>query len=355
MNAHSHESAPAILNIPLLDRLRTASGFVSTADLAESNDRERLAADLDALEAFGFRIERHPYLGAAYRGPSPRLCPDQIEHELGTRRIGRRIAVWNRLGSTSDAAARGAGAAANDGLVILAEEQTTGRGQRGRSWSAPPRSCILMSVLLFPPSELSPIGRESAGGTAWLTALGAVATAGLVAEWTGCDARIKWPNDVRVDGRKVAGILVERVIRPRDGSAASEPETAVVVGVGLNVNLGVDDLAPELRGKATSLRILSGGGSFDRSELVRDLIRRLDRWYDEGVRDGPSSLNAAWRGLSEHLGRRVRVTTPLQTLAGRLVDLDFQRGLTIDPSDETGSQGSCLVHVPISSVVALEG
>ncbi len=358
MNAHPHEPAPAILNIPLLDRLRTASGFVSTTELAESAGRGRVAADLDALEAFGFRIERHPYLGAAYRGPSSRLCPDQIEHELGTRRIGRRVAVWNRLGSTSDAAARGAGAAANDGLVVLAEEQTTGRGQRGRSWTAPPRSCILMSVLLFPPSELAPIGRESAAGGAWLTALGAVATAGLVADWTGGDARIKWPNDVRVDGRKIAGVLVERVIRPRDrdeSSSSAAVETAVVVGVGLNVNLGDDDLAPELRGRATSLRILGGGRTFDRSELARDLIRRLDRWYDQGVRDGPASLNAAWRDLSEHLGRRVRVTTPLQTLAGRLVDLDFQRGLTLDPTDELGLRTADLVSVPIGSVVALEG
>jgi BirA family transcriptional regulator, biotin operon repressor / biotin---[acetyl-CoA-carboxylase] ligase len=357
MNAHSHETAPAILNIPLLDRLRGASGFVSTANLVGRGGRERLDADLDALAAFGFEIERHPYLGAAYRGPSLRLCPDQIEHELGTRRIGRRIAVWSRLGSTNDAAARGAKASANDGLVVLAEEQTSGRGQRGRVWSAPPRSCILMSVLLFPPPELSPIGRESPTGSAWLTALGAVATAGLVADWTGRDARIKWPNDVRVDGRKIAGVLVERVIRPRDESttAEDEPETAVVVGIGLNVNLNEDDLPPELRGMATSLRILSDGRSFDRSELVRDLIRRLDRWYDQGIREGTSSLNAAWRGLSEHLGRRVRVTTPFQTLAGRLMDLDFHRGLALDPSEDPFDQGDGLVRVPIGSIVALEG
>ena len=351
MASFPEQSTPALENNPLLDRLRAAPGFVPVAALSEGDDRRRLAADLDALEAFGFGIERHPYLGAAYRGPSSRLCPDQIEHELGTRRIGRRIAVWNRLGSTNDVAARGARAAANDGLVVLAEEQTTGRGQRGRTWTAPPRSCILMSVLLFPPAELAPIGRDSSGGSAWLTALGAVATAELVAEWTGSDARIKWPNDVRVDGRKIAGVLVERVIRPRDDSGppssspSPEPETAAVVGVGLNVNLDVDDLDPELRARATSLRIL-GGASFDRSELVRDLIRRLDRWYDRGVSDGPSSLSAAWRGLSEHLGRRVRITTPARLLEGRLLDLDIQRGLIVD-------QGESLIQVPIASVVAL--
>ena len=116
----------------------------------------RVRADLDALAAFGFGIERHPYRGAAYAGPAERLCPDQIEHELATRWIGRRIAVWSRVASTNDLAAQAGTSASNDGLVVLAEEQTAGRGRRGRSWTAPPRSSILMSVLLFPPPASGP-------------------------------------------------------------------------------------------------------------------------------------------------------------------------------------------------------
>ena len=126
--------------------------FVPLVDLGE--DRAQVWEDLEALERFGFQIERHPYLGAAYRGPTCRLCPDQIEHGLKTRGIGRRIAVWNRVGSTNDLAARAGSTPANDGLVVLAEEQTAGRGQRGRIWTAPARSSILMSVLLFPPPRL---------------------------------------------------------------------------------------------------------------------------------------------------------------------------------------------------------
>ena len=117
-------------------------------------DLERVRGDLDALVAFGFGIEQHPYRGAAYVGPAERLCPDQIEHGLATRRIGRRIAVWNRVTSTNDLAARAGTSSSNDGLVVLAEEQTAGRGRRGRSWTAPPRSSILMSVVLFPPPHL---------------------------------------------------------------------------------------------------------------------------------------------------------------------------------------------------------
>ena len=159
------------LNIPLLDRLRAAEGdYVPLGELGP--DLKRLRFELDALATFGFGVEQHPYRGAAYRGPAERLCPDQIEHALATRRIGRRIAVWNRVTSTNDLAARAGTSPSNDGLVVLADEQTAGRGRRGRSWTAPPCSSILMSVVLFPPRHLAADVPEAAFGCAWLTALG---------------------------------------------------------------------------------------------------------------------------------------------------------------------------------------
>ena len=269
-------------------------------------------AELDELEAFGFTFERHPYHGVAYRGPSPRLCPDQIEWELNTRVIGRRVAVWNRVTSTNDLAARASVSSSNDGLVILAEEQSSGRGSRGRSWSAPSGSSILMSVLLFPPPAMA--------DPAWLTALGAVAVAEVVAGFDGLDARIKWPNDVRVGRRKLAGILVER-------------GQGTVLGIGLNVN--VEEFPEELRESATSLRTLLGR-PLDRSEVARTLIRRLDDHHAQATRSGADSLNDHYRRRSEHLGHEVEVGTATGTIVGRLVDLDLRAGLTLAlPSGET--------------------
>lgn len=330
---YSNPAAPATLNMELLDRLRGARGqFVPLVDLGE--DRAQVWEDLEALERFGFQIERHPYLGAAYRGPTCRLCPDQIEHGLKTRGIGRRIAVWNRVGSTNDLAARAGSTPANDGLVVLAEEQTAGRGQRGRIWTAPARSSILMSVLLFPPPRLPLPGREDPVGSAWLTALAAVATAEVVSDCTGCDARIKWPNDVRVKGRKIAGILVERALSPGasgypDGDGAPRPR-GVVIGIGLNVNLDLDTVPSELGARITSLATLAGGAVFDRSELARSLIERLDQWYWDVLALGPAALSGPWRARSEHLGSMVRVVTPGDQLCGRLIDLDLLRGLTLE-------------------------
>jgi len=298
------------VNVPLLLRLRDeGGGFVPIGELGD--DPASILADLDAIEAFGFAIERHPYRGVAYRGPAPRLCPDQIEWELGTKVVGRRVAVWNRVASTNDLAARAAASLANQGLVILAEEQTAGRGSRGRTWTAPAGSAVLMSVLLFPPAPLA--------DPAWLTALAAVAVAGVVSGATGRDARIKWPNDVRVDGRKVAGILVER-------------GRGTVVGIGLNVNLEADDFPPGLREAATSLRRLAGR-TLDRSDVVRDVIRALDALYDRAAAEGPESLHDAYRERSEHLGRAVEVATPAGPVLGRLVDLDLRSGLVVEQDD----------------------
>jgi BirA family biotin operon repressor/biotin-[acetyl-CoA-carboxylase] ligase len=314
------------VNVRLLHQLREADGaFVPYPALAGAAGAVAVGRDLDELEAFGFQIERHPYHGAAYRGHADRLCPDQIEFELGTRRVGRRVAVWNRVTSTNDLAARAAVSRANDGLVILAEEQTAGRGRRGRAWSAPPRASVLMSVLLFPPGPLA--------DPAWLTALGAVAVAEVASAWAGAVAAIKWPNDVRVDGRKLAGILVER-------------GTGAVVGIGVNANLGPDDLPFELRDTATSLRALTGA-TVDRSEFARALIRKLDALYDASMRTGPGVLSGPWRARSEHLGRVVSVSTPSGPVRGRLDDLDLWDGVTV-------SGGGISQRIPARLVLAIE-
>jgi len=351
------------LNIPLLERVRAAAGdFVPLHELGA--DPERVRIDLDALTSFGFSIERHPYRGAAYAGPAERLCPDQIEHGLATRWIGRRIAVWNRVGSTNDVAARAGRSASNDGLVVLAEDQTAGRGRRGRSWIAPPRSSILMSVVLFPPPHLAPAAPEAAFGCAWLTALAAVATADVVASWTGRETTIKWPNDVRIGGRKIAGILVERALASNPTTASFPPEktfetSGAVIGIGLNVNIDGDTFPPDLRGLATSIWIEREGAPVDRSALTRDLIRRLDYWYDTSRSQGAAALNDCWRARSEHIGRIVRVETPAGQLVGRLIDIDLGLGLTLDFRSEPDRE-SCVAsapsstRLPLADILALE-
>lgn len=291
------------MNVGLWERLVAADGAFLTIDDLGSD-----VGDLDELEALGYAIERHPYAGVSYRGPSRRLVVDQIERPPTPAHVGRRVAVWSRVGSTNDLAARAASSRANDGLVVLAEEQTAGRGSRGRRWVAPAGSSILLSALLFPPGPLV--------DAAWLTALGAVATAEAVEAVAGLEARIKWPNDVRVGGRKVAGVLVER------GAAA-------VIGIGLNVSGEPGEADPSLAASAASLESLGSRG-LDRSEIARRLILRLDEHYVRGLAEGPGPLVAAWRGRLELMGREVRVETAEGWVEGRLVDIDPSLGLVLE-------------------------
>ncbi|GIW89373.1 MAG: bifunctional ligase/repressor BirA [Isosphaeraceae bacterium] len=320
-------STQPALNIRLLEKLRSAAGPQAVGELGAN--RDRVLADLRTLQAFGFGLTWLDGDRVAYVGPASRLCPDQIEHELGTVIIGRRIVVWNRLTSTNDLAARLGATSGNEGLVVLAEEQTAGRGRRGRSWSAPVARSILMSVALRPPSRLADLP--------WLTALGAVAVAEVVAA-AGVEpgrVRIKWPNDVLVGSRKVAGVLVER-------------GAVVVVGIGLNVCQQPDEFPSAIRSTATSLALETGRDPLDRSELARALIQALDRHYLRALQQGPGALNEAWRSRLSALGRLVRLQTPAGTLAGRLADADLGAGLIIESADGTTQR------VPTLSVLDLD-
>ena len=314
------------MNIDLLEQLRMADGRFLTLEQLGPN-RAAIEADLAELADYGFGIGRDGSGGARYEGPSPRLCPDQIEHRLATRLIGRRIAVWERVGSTNDLALRAAGSRSNAGLVVLAERQSAGRGRRGRIWASPPRSAVLFSTLLFPPTGLA--------GVAWMTGLGAVASASVVEEATGRRSTIKWPNDVRIGGRKVAGVLIEAA------------RGAVVVGIGLNVNMTALEFPPDLRDSATSLREVAGR-PLDRSGLARRLMERLDELY-EGAEGGDlNPIADGWRDRLEGLDRAVRLLTRSGPVAGRLVEADLIGGLRIVLDD--GNSRS----VPASEILGFE-
>ena len=154
------------------------------------------------------------------------------EWNLNTLHIGRRVLVYDEVDSTNSVAAQLADDAANDGLVVLAARQTAGRGQHGRSWQCQPGDGVLLSVLLYPPPTL----RKPAVLTAWA----AVSVCKTVRRLTGQQARIKWPNDVLVRGRKVCGILIEQ------GRGA-------VAGVGLNIRQTPEQFAAAGLANAASL------------------------------------------------------------------------------------------------------
>jgi BirA family transcriptional regulator, biotin operon repressor / biotin---[acetyl-CoA-carboxylase] ligase len=216
----------------------------------------------------------------------PPLSGARLQRRLGGGVVWRDIRVVGVTTSTNADVAAAARAGEPEGLVLLAEEQTGGRGRLARSWVSPPRAGVYVSVLLRPASA----------PPTWplLTLLTGLAVVEAVLAVGRVDARLKWPNDVLVGGRKLAGILTERV------------DDAVVVGIGLNVSTKAAELPPT----GTSLAI--AGGATDREVLAAEVLRALHRRY-VGWRDtagAGTSVLPSYREMCETIGSDVTVELP---------------------------------------------
>lgn len=253
------------------------------------------------------------------------------EWSLGTRRLGRRVLVFDRLDSTNDLAATLAGDPDNDGLAILAGEQTAGRGQHGRTWLAAPGQSVLLSLLVAPPPELC--------RPAVLTAWAAVAVCRTIHHTIGQPTRIKWPNDVLLHGRKICGILIESAVRSppsaiRQGQerTADSGQRMAVVGIGLNVQQSAAAFAAAGLPEATSLAQFTVH-RLDTHAVAIDLIRQLDGDYDALCQDNLGALETCWKERLGLLGKQVVAECHDATHQGRLIELSF-RGVKLSRPGE---------------------
>ncbi len=230
---------------------------------------------------------------------------------LDTRHVGRRVLVFDSVRSTNDVAAELAADPENAGTVVIADHQTAGRGQYGRVWQSRPGTSLLMSVLLFPPEELKrPVV---------LTAWAAVGVAEAVRTLTGAQAKVKWPNDLLVHGKKVCGILIEQ-------------GRGTVVGVGLNLNQSAEDFAAAGLPEATSLSLAAAAAVDPRAAAVA-VIRRLDEEYDRLLAGELVPLEADWKWRVGLLGRQVVAElADGSAVGGRLRDLTFA-GVEVEVGD----------------------
>jgi len=253
----------------------------------------------------------------------------------------RRVEVLAETGSTNADAVTAAHAGEPEGFVVVAEQQTAGRGRRDRQWVSPPRAGLTLSVLLRPGAAVPERDWAAVPNRAygWLPLLAGVALLEAVQQVAAVDAALKWPNDLLVNDAKCAGILAEVV------------DDAVVLGLGLNVTTRPEELPPTTGLPATSLQI-AGARSTDRDPLLRALLRGLARWY-EGWREvgGDAELCgllAAYRRGCATIGREVRVLLPTGAdVTGVATSVDVDGRLVIrsaDGAQNTVSAGDVL-HV----------
>jgi BirA family biotin operon repressor/biotin-[acetyl-CoA-carboxylase] ligase len=247
---------------------------------------------------------------------------------LDTNHIGKRVWVFQRLSSTNTCALKLSRRPNDNGLVVLTREQTAGRGQYGRTWQAPPGSSVLLSVLLFPPPAL----RRPALLTAWA----AVSVCETILALANLQAKIKWPNDVLILGKKVCGILIEQRT-----TAHAEFPLATVVGIGLNVSQSAAMFEQAGLPDAASLASLSGS-AFVYEDVAKKLIRQLDEQYHRLLEGDFHTLEALWKCRLGLLGEFVHVEGVHEHHHGRLVDV------TLDGLDLEMDSGAVLRLTPES-------
>ena len=220
--------------------------------------------------------------------------------------IGKNLIFLEMVESTNTLAMELGDRNAPHGTVVIAESQIHGRGRLGREWASPPGGNIYMSIILRPMIETK--------DATLLTLLAAVASARALICLTGLKIEIKWPNDLMASGRKLGGILTET-------KTIDKKVVFAVIGVGINVNIELEDLPEEMREVATSV-VHETKREHPRTILLASILKEIDSWYAIFLKGGKGPLLSEWRRLSSTLGKTVRVESGKEMLFGLAEDID---------------------------------
>jgi BirA family biotin operon repressor/biotin-[acetyl-CoA-carboxylase] ligase len=267
---------------------------------------------VEALRGKGYRIEALPARGYRLVEVPDRLTSLELSPLLNTSDLGRTVHHFETTTSTNEIAHQLAAGGAAHGEVVIAEQQTRGKGRRGRTWASPRGSNLYFSAILRP--DLPPQRAPE------ITLVAAVALAETLRD-SGAQAFIKWPNDVQLDGRKVAGILTEL-------SADPDQVHYVVLGVGVNLNCAAADLGPEVAPTAISL-CEARKEKVPRALFTAALFSHLEQRLEEHARLGFEPIRQAWQGLSSTPGQEVVVKADRAELRGVAEGIDEQGALLV--------------------------
>lgn len=239
---------------------------------------------------------------------------EAIRSTLAPGRLGKTIHYFEEVDSTNVFAARRAREGAPEGEVVIAETQIRGKGRLGRHWLSPPYMNLYMSVILRP--------GLAAADTPQLTLASAVAVAETVEPFLRPPPEIKWPNDILVAGKKLAGILTE-------SSCEGDRVLFVIVGIGVNLNFPREAMPEAIRERATSLMIATGR-RVDRSDFARQLIHNLDRCYGDLNENGFADVARRWESYFRLKGKKVRVESSGGAVHGKAVGIDGEGALLLE-------------------------
>jgi BirA family biotin operon repressor/biotin-[acetyl-CoA-carboxylase] ligase len=311
-----------------IDRLLLASflgcstGFLSGADLSDAVNVSRTTVwkRIETLREYGFVFESVPSRGYRLVDIPDFLHPAAIAAGMSTRRLGRVMVTYPETGSTNAVASRLGEEGAAEGTVVLAESQAQGKGRLGRIWTSPPGVNLYCSVLLRPPIPPS--------NAPQLTFLSAVAVVRAINNCSVLAPVIKWPNDILINGAKVAGLLNEM-------TAETDRVSTLVLGIGVNLNMTREQFPDDLRHPASSL-LLESGIRVDRIAFTRNLLEALDELYDCYLAGGYPEIRDEWLSYCGVIGKQVFISdTATLERAGVARGIDENGALLLELPDGT--------------------
>jgi len=268
------------------------------------------------LRGLGVKLKGQPATGYFLEQVPDILTPDILKQRLKGSLFGKRVFHFFKTDSTNRVALELGHAGEPEGAVVLAEEQTAGRGRAGRKWHSERAAGIYATLLLRP--KLAPVQAPL------LTMMAGLSAHTAVQAVTGLEVDLKWPNDLLIQGKKVGGILTEMHAEPGQ-------IRFVIVGIGLNVNQ--EKFPGELANTATSLR-MEAGKAQSRMELLVRLLREFESDYNRFVREGVASVVARFESISSYAkGKRVRVTNGTESYAGTTAGLGPEGLLQVQRDD----------------------
>lgn len=293
------------------------SGEMLSQELAVS--RTAVWKHIQALKNEGYTIESVPKKGYILKEVPDRLRPAEVVAQLQTKWLGHHLHYCEMTTSTNELGKRLADEGCADGMVVIAEEQNSGKGRLSRGWFSPFARGVWFSVVLRPPFMPQEASK--------CTLLAAVAVVKACNRYQGVQASIKWPNDILLNGKKLVGILTEM-------SAEFGKINYIVIGIGINVNVPEDMVPEELRASAVSLADVAAA-PVSRVKLLADVLANLEELYAKVLQEGFQPVLAEWKKYSSTLGQQVKVIAPDQTYCGEAVDIDDEGLLLVRRQDGT--------------------
>jgi BirA family biotin operon repressor/biotin-[acetyl-CoA-carboxylase] ligase len=296
---------------------KNPNSYVSGEDLCKQAGVSRAAIwkRIEKLREEGYDIEASPHVGYRLLRIPDTLIPSEVQWNLKAKVFGREVISYKKVDSTNEVAYGLAEKGVKEGAVILAEEQSKGKGRHGRQWASPSKGGIYMSCVLRPrmaPNEISKV-----------TLLAAVAVASAIRRMCGLDVVIKWPNDIMADGRKLCGILTEM-------KAEQDSVSFVIVGIGVNVNTPMSALPKGATSISEELsRAGRPEGHVSRVELVKSILEAFEKYYKILREEGFEPIADAWKDLTAMLGSRIKVMLPNRTFEGQAHTIDPDGSLVV--------------------------